>query len=188
MAEAAARKIDRIDTAPRFTAADAHRLNNMFRGRDTQDMLNTALRESMLGDVAVVSSFGAESAVLLHLVAEVDPSLPVLFLDTGKHFAETLAYRDTLVDALELAHEPFGLADAASFGRVSEEQAISGDEHRRRSTVGAAPERKASGVECGVGSGPCGRCRRPARTDVDTQKIRRCHDPPTDRARAGESS
>ena len=51
----------------------------------------------MVGSVAVVSSFGAESAVLLALVAEIDPSLPVLFLDTGKHFPETLAYRDQLV-------------------------------------------------------------------------------------------
>lgn len=104
MAEAAARKIDRIDTAPRFTAADAHRLNNMFRGRDTQDMLSTVLRESMLGDVAVVSSFGAESAVLLHLVAQADPATPVLFLDTEKHFPETLEYRDLLVERLGLTN------------------------------------------------------------------------------------
>lgn len=102
MAEAAARRIDRIDTRPRFTAADAHRLNNMFRGVDTQEMLRTVIGENMLGDVAVVSSFGVESAVLLHLIASVDPSVPVLFLETGKHFSETLAYRDQLVDRLGL--------------------------------------------------------------------------------------
>jgi phosphoadenosine phosphosulfate reductase len=55
------------------------------------------------GEVAVVSSFGTESAVLLDLVAEVDPSAPVLFLDTGHLFAETIAYRDTLVEALGLS-------------------------------------------------------------------------------------
>ena len=104
MAEAAARKIDRIDTAPRFTAADAHRLNNLFRGRDTQEMLKAVLGESMLGDVAVVSSFGAESAVLLHLIAQADRNVPVLFLDTGKHFPETLEYRDLLVERLGLTN------------------------------------------------------------------------------------
>ena len=101
MAEVA-RKIDRIDTAPRFTAADALRLNNLFRGTDTQDMLRTVLAESMVGDVGLVSSFGAESAALLHLVASIDPNVPVLFLDTGKHFPETLAYRDQLVKLLGL--------------------------------------------------------------------------------------
>lgn len=102
MAEATARRIDVIDTRPRFTAADAHRLNNMFRGVDTHEMLRTVLGENMLGDVAVVSSFGVESAVLLHLIASIDASVPVLFLETGKHFPETLAYRDELVDRLGL--------------------------------------------------------------------------------------
>ncbi len=102
MAPSAARTIDRIDTAPRWTAADAHRLNNLFRGTETQEMLRAVLGEAMLGDVAVVSSFGTESAVLLHLVASADPGVPVLFLDTGKHFPETLAYRDALVARLGL--------------------------------------------------------------------------------------
>lgn len=102
MADAAIRRIDRIDVAPRFTAADAIRLNNLFRGRDTAEMLRVVLGERMVGEVAVVSSFGAESAVLLHLVAQADRSTPVLFLDTGKHFPETLAYRDALVARLGL--------------------------------------------------------------------------------------
>ena len=51
-----------------------------------------------------MSSFGADSAVLLHMIARVDRSLPVLFLDTGKHFEETLPYRDALV-------ADFGLTD-----------------------------------------------------------------------------
>ena len=102
MAEAAARRIDRLDIAPRFTEQDAIRLNNMFRGTSTEEMLRTVLGEHMVGDVAMVSSFGAESAVLLHLVASIDPSVPVLFLETGKHFPETLAYRDELVARLGL--------------------------------------------------------------------------------------
>lgn len=102
MADAVQRRIDRIDTAPRYTAADAHRLNNLFRGVDAHEMLRSVLGDALLGDVALVSSFGAESAVLLHLVASVDRSVPVLFLDTDKHFPETLAYRDRLVDRLGL--------------------------------------------------------------------------------------
>lgn len=56
------------------------------------------------GGLAVVSSFGADSAALLHIVASVDPALPVIFLDTGKHFDETLAYRDRLVSELGLVN------------------------------------------------------------------------------------
>ncbi len=93
---------DILDLAPRFTEHDAVRLNNLFRGASTQEMLESVIRDRLAGDLAVVSSFGAESAVLLHLVARVDPTVPVLFLDTGKHFAETLAYRDTLVERLGL--------------------------------------------------------------------------------------
>ena len=93
---------DTLDLAPRFSEHDAVRLNRMFRGASTQDMLEGVIKGNLTGDLTIVSSFGAESAVLLHLVASVDPSLPVLFLDTGKHFAETLAYRDELAARLGL--------------------------------------------------------------------------------------
>ncbi len=56
----------------------------------------------LLGETGIVSSFGAESAVLLHLVTQAAPDMPVLFLDTGKHFPETLAYRDELAAKLKL--------------------------------------------------------------------------------------
>ncbi len=103
MAEAARlRTIDRLDTGPRFTAADAAALNARFAGTATRDMLAAVLGEGLAGRIAVVSSFGAESAVLLHLIASADPSVPVLFLETGKHFPETLAYRDELAARLGL--------------------------------------------------------------------------------------
>lgn len=98
------RKIDRLNTAPRFTDHDAVRLNRMFRGSSTQEMLEAVIKDDLAGDLAVVSSFGAESAVLLHLISEVDPNVPVLFLETGKHFTETLAYRDELVERLGLTN------------------------------------------------------------------------------------
>ena len=55
------------------------------------------------GSIALVSSFGASSAVLLHMVAGIDRRLPVLFLDTGKLFGETLRYREQLVRRLDLS-------------------------------------------------------------------------------------
>ncbi len=96
------RAIDRLDTAPRFSEHDAIRLNRMFRGSETDEWVSAVLRDGLAGDVAIVSSFGAESAALLHLVSRIDPSVPVLFLDTGKHFPETLAYRDELADRFGL--------------------------------------------------------------------------------------
>lgn len=99
-----ARKVDRIDTAPRFSEMDATALNTRFRGHDTLEMLQTVAEEGLAGSLAIVSSFGAESAVLLHLAAQISRDIPVIFLDTGKHFPETLAYRDTLVAALGLTN------------------------------------------------------------------------------------
>ena len=79
-------------------------------------VLATALREVFPGRIAVVSSFGAESAVLLHLVAAIDRATPVLFIDTGRHFAETLEYRDRLRAYL-------GLTDVRNIGPTAEEVA-----------------------------------------------------------------
>ena len=67
MAEAA-RVVDRIDAAPRFTADDVARLNARFAGVETVEMISAVLQAGLIGRVAAVSSFGAESVVLLHLV------------------------------------------------------------------------------------------------------------------------
>jgi phosphoadenosine phosphosulfate reductase len=101
----ALRKIDVIDTSPAFTQADADALNARFAGVDTLDMLKTLFAEGALGNTAVVSSFGTESAVLLHLIARANPATPVVFVDTLKMFPETLEYRDLLMAT-------FGLSDS----------------------------------------------------------------------------
>ena len=103
MAEAARRR-DVIDTAPRFTAAEVAQLNARFAGVEALEMLRAVIGEGLAGRLAVVSSFGAESAVLLHLIAQVDPATPVIFLETHKHFPETIAYRDELVARLGLTN------------------------------------------------------------------------------------
>ncbi len=73
-----------------------------YQGVDGQALLEPMIRRVFPGRIAVVSSFGTEAAVLLALVAEIDPAVPVIFLDTGKHFEETLEYRDELVAELGL--------------------------------------------------------------------------------------
>ncbi len=98
------RAVDRIDTGPRFSEADAIKLNRMFRGASTQEMLQSVIKDGLAGQITTVSSFGAESVVLLHLIAQVDPDLPVLFLETGKHFPETLTYRDEVIAKLGLTN------------------------------------------------------------------------------------
>ena len=91
---------------------------------DGAALLRPLMEREFPGRIAVVSSFGAESAVILSLVAEIDPMTPVIFLDTRKHFAETLAYRDTLATRLGLADlrvigpDPSALAEQDSDGRL----------------------------------------------------------------------
>ena len=109
----ASRAIDRIDAGPRFTQADADALNARFAGVDVQDMLCELFAEGSLGRVAVVSSFGTESAVLLHLVAEADPTIPVIFVDTLKMFPETLDYREELTERLGLINSSVVRPDPA---------------------------------------------------------------------------
>ena len=92
--------LDVIDTTPPFTLDDVVRLTAKYAGVSTQDMLRDLLSGELKGRVAAVSSFGAESAVLLAMVAEVDTSVPVIFVNTQKIFGETLAYRDELAERL----------------------------------------------------------------------------------------
>ncbi len=76
-------------------------LNARLRDAEPQEILRVAIER--YGDrIALVSSFGAESAVLLHMLAQIDPSVTVLFLDTGMLFGQTLDYRKQLAAKLGL--------------------------------------------------------------------------------------
>ncbi|MBS0363340.1 MAG: phosphoadenylyl-sulfate reductase [Proteobacteria bacterium] len=81
----------------------AARLDAELRHAHPRTVLETAV-ETFGDKLALVSSFGAESAVLLHLVSKVKPDMPVLFLDTGMLFGQTLDYRKQLA-------QRFGLTD-----------------------------------------------------------------------------
>lgn len=99
-ANGSSRARDVIDTAPAFVQTDADALNARFEGVDIGVMLAELFAEDTLKRVGVVSSFGTESAVLLHLVAAANPKIPVIFVDTMKMFGETLDYRETLIERL----------------------------------------------------------------------------------------
>lgn len=77
-------------------------LNQRYRHHGAVAVLERALRDPDLGRVGLVSSFGAESVVLLHLVSVVAPQTPVLFIDTRLLFPETLAYQQSLAEELDL--------------------------------------------------------------------------------------
>ncbi|MBA3897760.1 MAG: phosphoadenylyl-sulfate reductase [Sphingomonadaceae bacterium] len=94
------RKLDLIDTTPAFTPAGAAAIEARWAGVDTGQMLAGLFADPPFDDVALVSSFGAESAVLLHMVAQIDKSVPLIFVNTQKIFGETLAYRDALAEQL----------------------------------------------------------------------------------------
>lgn len=82
--------------------ARAAQLNADLAEADAATILETALRNAHTGELAMVSSFGAESVVLLHLLSKVAPDTPVLFLETGMLFPETLAYQREVAETLGL--------------------------------------------------------------------------------------
>jgi len=80
----------------------ADELDRALRDASPAEVVAAALKAVGREKLALLSSFGTESATLLKVVADVDPAIPVIFLDTGWLFEETLAYRDTLVAMLGL--------------------------------------------------------------------------------------
>src|SRR5437588_2991844 len=80
----------------------AAELDRALRNATPKEVIATALKVVGREHLALVSSFGTESAALLKVMADVDPAIPVIFLDTGWLFEETLRYRDTLIATLGL--------------------------------------------------------------------------------------
>jgi phosphoadenosine phosphosulfate reductase len=80
----------------------AEELDRVLRTASPAAVIEAALNSVGREQLALVSSFGTESAALLKVMADVDPAIPVIFLDTGWLFEETLAYRDTLIASLGL--------------------------------------------------------------------------------------
>jgi phosphoadenosine phosphosulfate reductase len=84
--------------------ARAETLSRTYHGVETSRLLHAMIEEEFPGRIAVLSSFGAESALLLAVVAEIDPTVPVIFLDTGKIFPETIRYMSEVQARLGLCN------------------------------------------------------------------------------------
>jgi phosphoadenosine phosphosulfate reductase len=92
-----------IDAQPVSEVAEtAQQLDRALRDAAPAEVIARALQTVGRERLATVSSFGTESAALLKVMSDVDPAIPVIFLDTGWLFEETLAYRDTLIAKLGL--------------------------------------------------------------------------------------
>jgi phosphoadenosine phosphosulfate reductase len=106
------------------TGEDSQELITDLRRRAEEEdglaLIRSVLRSPLGGRIALVSSFGAESVVLLDMVASVEPATPVVFLDTGRLFAETLAYREKLCALLRLSDVRHIRPEPASIARYDE--------------------------------------------------------------------
>jgi len=102
---------------PAEVLSRAEVLETLYGHLSPQDVIAHSLEEEF-GGISAVSSFGADSAVLLHMIAEIDRHLPVIFLDTGKHFEETLDYRDALAADLGLTDLRIVTPDEVALERV----------------------------------------------------------------------
>jgi phosphoadenosine phosphosulfate reductase len=102
-------------------AAIAARVGQRLAALETPKFLRFVVEDIFAGRIALVSSFGADAAVLLHMAAQIDTSLPVLFLDTRHLFPETLAYRDRLVDMCGLTNVQNIVPDAQRLTREDPE-------------------------------------------------------------------
>lgn len=119
-------------TAPQPDQADAEAeliavaevLNARYAAASTDSLLAAMIEAEFAGAIALVSSFGAEAAVLLHMVAAIDPATPVVFLNTGKLFGETLRYRDGLVERLGLLDVRSVAPDPERLARIDPEDVL----------------------------------------------------------------
>ncbi len=85
-----------------MVAGRVNGLNRRFRHHSAFSLLGHVLTDASVGRTALVSSFSAESAALLHMVAALDRSVPVLFLDTGPYLPETVSYQSRICERLGL--------------------------------------------------------------------------------------
>lgn len=90
----------------------AERLNREVEGKSASEIVRAALDPALGLRVGTISSFGAESAALLHIIAEERPDTPVVFLETGQHFLQTLSYRTQLTKVLGLSDVRLATPDA----------------------------------------------------------------------------
>jgi phosphoadenosine phosphosulfate reductase len=100
----------------------ASRLESRFAKLKASSLVRLAIEDLFPGRIALVSSFGADAAALLHMVSRIDKATPIVFVDTGQHFPETLAYRDELCALLGLTNVINATPDAGTLAREDPEK------------------------------------------------------------------
>lgn len=83
---------------------DIEEINKKYEHMEPQDILEWAILNQFKDKVALSSSFGIGSAVLLHMASKIDKGLKVIFIDTNCHFRETIEYKDRIVSLLGLTN------------------------------------------------------------------------------------
>jgi phosphoadenosine phosphosulfate reductase len=96
-------------------------LNSRFDDSAPQDILRWAFEESGMERVAIASAFQREGTAIIHMATRIRPDVPILFLETGFHFAETLAFKQQLIEryglnVVELTGEHTVDSQEATFG------------------------------------------------------------------------
>ena len=106
------------------TLLSAHELtarNDAFEGAHPQEVVGWALERSGLDRIAIASAFQAEGTVVMHLATQIRPEIPILFLETGFQFAETLAFKEQLSERLGL-----NVVDLVGERTVAQQEAMDG--------------------------------------------------------------
>ncbi|CUH29879.1 Phosphoadenosine phosphosulfate reductase [Jannaschia seosinensis] len=104
----------------------ADRLNESYRHHSAVAVMSRALGDPDVGPIALVSSFGAESIVLLHMLSVMDRHAPVLFLETGMLFPETLTYQREVAERLNLTDMRVIRPDSADLFKADPEGDLNG--------------------------------------------------------------
>ena len=77
-------------------------LNQKFEDAHPRDVVRWALEHAAFERIAIASAFQAEGTVVMHMATRIRPDVPVLFLETGYQFADTLAFKQRMTERLGL--------------------------------------------------------------------------------------
>tara|TARA_B100000029_G_scaffold79792_1_gene71301 strand:+ start:3805 stop:4503 length:699 start_codon:yes stop_codon:yes gene_type:complete len=82
--------------------SEFQKLSEKFSKLDSINLLNVMIKKIFSKKIVLTSSFGSESIVILHMISKIDRSTPVIFINTGKLFPETLDYAKKIINLLKL--------------------------------------------------------------------------------------
>lgn len=88
------------DPTPIIPAVEINDLNKRFEDATPEQILGWAAATFKASDIILTCSFQHDGVVLAHMLRTIAPEIPVVFINTGFHFAKTLEYRDSIVKLL----------------------------------------------------------------------------------------